>query len=126
MSLVSNSTLPSSGLHTQQHGNSLATVDPDETHSLGQADSSLPPDTDIGQYVNNNYHADSNNSAEVVHNGSAADDDDSPVIDIIINNVVSTFNTRCYLNLKKIAMEGVHVEYKREHGVSSNIVFVPC
>ncbi|BFZ00108.1 hypothetical protein BsWGS_03147 [Bradybaena similaris] len=119
MSLVSNSSLANSGLLTQQHDNSLAAVDPDETHSLRQADtlSSLPADTDIGQYVNNNYHADTNDSAEVVHNGSAADDDDSPVIDIIINNVVSTFNTRCYLNLKKIAMEGVHVEYKREHGM---------
>ncbi|KAH9491706.1 TATA box-binding protein-like protein 1 [Bulinus truncatus] len=44
-------------------------------------------------------------------------EEDSPVIDIIINNVVSTFSTRCYLNLKKIAMEGAHVEYRRENGM---------
>ncbi|CAG5119067.1 unnamed protein product [Candidula unifasciata] len=120
MSLISNSSLSNNDMHSQQHGNSLPTVSADDTHSLDQADtkSSLPPSTDMDQYMNS-YHVatDSNNSA-VVHNGSAADDDDdAPVIDIMINNVVSTFNTRCYLNLKKIAMEGVHVEYKRENGM---------
>ena len=39
-------------------------------------------------------------------------------IDIVINNVVCTFTTKCHLNLKRIAMEGVHVEYRRENGVS--------
>ena len=44
--------------------------------------------------------------------------DDAPVIDIAINNVVCTFNTRCHLNLKRIAMDGMNVIYKRENGVS--------
>jgi len=44
--------------------------------------------------------------------------DDSPVIDIVISNVVCTFNLRCHINLKRLAMEGANVEYRREHGVS--------
>ena len=38
-------------------------------------------------------------------------------IEIVINNVVSTFNCRCHLNLKRIAMEGRNVEFRRENGV---------
>lgn len=45
------------------------------------------------------------------------DGDDSPVIDININNVVCTFNLRCHINLKRVAMEGSNVEYRREHGI---------
>jgi hypothetical protein len=41
-----------------------------------------------------------------------------PQVDIDINNVVCSFNTRCHLNLKKIATEGANVIYKRENGVS--------
>ena len=44
-------------------------------------------------------------------------DNEAPCIDIIINNVVCTFSTRCHLNLRTVAMEGVNVEYKREQGV---------
>jgi transcription initiation factor TFIID TATA-box-binding protein len=40
-----------------------------------------------------------------------------PVLDIIINNVVCSFSTRCHLNLKKIAREANHVIYKPENGV---------
>ena len=42
---------------------------------------------------------------------------EEPSIDIAINNVVSTFSTRCHLNLKKVALEGVNVVYRRENGV---------
>ncbi|KAK7501398.1 hypothetical protein BaRGS_00007202 [Batillaria attramentaria] len=45
------------------------------------------------------------------------DGDDSPVIDININNVVCTFNVRCHINLKRVAMEGSNVEYRRQHGI---------
>ncbi|XP_029649849.1 TATA box-binding protein-like 1 [Octopus sinensis] len=48
---------------------------------------------------------------------TAVSEDDQPIVDIIINNVVCSFNTRCHLNLKKIAMEGLHVEYRRENGM---------
>ncbi|KAK3091572.1 hypothetical protein FSP39_020899 [Pinctada imbricata] len=44
-------------------------------------------------------------------------DSDEPTIDIIINNVVCSFSTRCHLNLKQIAMEGMNVEYRRENSM---------
>lgn len=40
-----------------------------------------------------------------------------PVIDIVINNVVSSFSTRCHLNLKKVALECANVVYRRENGM---------
>ena len=39
-------------------------------------------------------------------------------VDVVINNVVCSFSTKCHLNLKRIAMEGTNVEYHRQHGVS--------
>lgn len=36
-------------------------------------------------------------------------------LDIVINNVVCTFNVRCHLDLRKIALNGTNVEYKREN-----------
>jgi len=50
--------------------------------------------------------------------------EDSPEIDININNVVCSFNTRCHLDLRRIAMEGVNVEYKRENGVCISLSFL--
>jgi TATA-box binding protein (TBP) (component of TFIID and TFIIIB) len=44
---------------------------------------------------------------------------EEPCVDIIISNVVCTFNTRCHLNLKRIATEGMNVVYKREQGMVS-------
>lgn len=55
------------------------------------------------------------NDGETANSDAA---DDSPVIDIVISNVVCTFNLRCHINLKRLAMEGANVEYRREHGVS--------
>lgn len=43
--------------------------------------------------------------------------DDQPVIDIVINNVVCSFNVRCHLNLREIALNGTNVEYRRETGM---------
>lgn len=43
---------------------------------------------------------------------------DEPEIDIVINNVVCSFSVRCHLNLRQIALQGINVEYRREHGVS--------
>lgn len=39
-------------------------------------------------------------------------------LDILITNVVCVFRTRCHLNLRKIALEGANVIYKRDVGVS--------
>lgn len=44
--------------------------------------------------------------------------EDTPVLDIVINNVVCSFNVRCHLNLRQIALQGANVEYRRENGVS--------
>ena len=42
---------------------------------------------------------------------------DKPELDIVINNVVSSFNVRCHLNLRDIALRGLNVEYRKENGV---------
>lgn len=43
--------------------------------------------------------------------------DDAPVIDIIINNVVSSFSVGCHLELRQIARCAHNVEYRRESGM---------
>lgn len=50
--------------------------------------------------------------------GVDATNEDTPVLDIVINNVVCSFNVRCHLNLRQIALNGANVEYRRENGVS--------
>ncbi|KAK6489031.1 TATA box-binding protein-like protein 1 isoform X1 [Huso huso] len=42
--------------------------------------------------------------------------DNDVALDIIITNVVCVFRTRCHLNLRKIALEGSNVIYKRDFG----------
>jgi hypothetical protein len=44
----------------------------------------------------------------------------NPELSIYVNNVVCSYSTRCHLNLRRIAMEGMHVEYKKENGVSNS------
>uniref|UniRef100_A0A8C5M2Y7 TATA box-binding protein-like 1 n=1 Tax=Leptobrachium leishanense TaxID=445787 RepID=A0A8C5M2Y7_9ANUR len=44
------------------------------------------------------------------------DTESDVALDILITNVVCVFRTRCHLNLRKIALEGVNVIYKREVG----------
>lgn len=68
----------------------------------------------------NILESDNGNSAEF--NGFIPEEE-PPTIDIIINNVVCSFNTRCHLNLRSIAMEGSHVEYRREQSVSSGTFY---
>ena len=75
-----------------------------------------------GRHLSNGHGHHSHHAlggSEVVPQPDSSGDgqDDSPEIDIIINNVVCSFGVRCHLNLKRIAMEGAHVEYKRENGV---------
>ena len=43
---------------------------------------------------------------------------EEPEVDIVINNVVCSFNVRCHLNLRDIALRGLNVEYRKENGVS--------
>ena len=44
-------------------------------------------------------------------------------LNIYVNNVVCSYSTRCHLNLRRIAMEGMHVEYKKENGVCLKISY---
>jgi len=57
-------------------------------------------------------------AAEVCEPAAVDIDGEEPEVDIVINNVVCSFNTRCHLNLKRVAMEGMNVIYKRDQGVS--------
>lgn len=119
MSLVSTPSLINGSIHNQQHGSLSSSADQKGDHGLSEgsvAQSGLG--TEAEHFMNQHISTNSNNLAEVGENGDAAGGEDPPVVDIIINNVVCTFSTRCYLNLKKIAMEGTHVEYRRENGVS--------
>ncbi|CAD7692972.1 unnamed protein product [Nyctereutes procyonoides] len=43
------------------------------------------------------------------------DADSDVALDILITNVVCVFRTRCHLNLRKIALEGANVIYKRDN-----------
>jgi len=55
----------------------------------------------------------------VVTQDATNHDDDVPVINIAINNVVCAFNTKCYLSLRKIALNGMNVQEKRGNGLVS-------
>jgi len=52
---------------------------------------------------------------------AATEEEEEPEVDIVINNVVCSFNTRCHLNLRRLAMEGMNVIYKRDQGVSAPV-----
>lgn len=45
--------------------------------------------------------------------------EEPPVIDVLISNVVCSFDVRCHLNLKLIALNAANVIYKREQGMVS-------
>lgn len=77
---------------------------------------------DASQSGEGQVNVDSNEQSNAVCDASAETSSpvEAPIIDIIINNVVCSFSTRCHLNLKKIAREGMHVIYKPENGVSLN------
>lgn len=47
----------------------------------------------------------------------AEEQEPEPEIDIVINNVVCSFSVRCHLNLRKIALNGFNVEFRRENGM---------
>lgn len=63
---------------------------------------------------------------EVIQQCDKSKEEPEPEIDIVINNVVCSFSVRCHLNLRQIALNGVNVEFRREHGVSCllKILFV--
>ena len=71
----------------------------------------------------NTYSSTSNGVENVIdkdkdHEKSDENGQDKPELDIVINNVVCSFNVRCHLNLRDIALRGLNVEYRKENGVS--------
>lgn len=60
-----------------------------------------------------------NNDEHLTDSATSGVEAEDPVIDIIISNVVCSFNTKCHLNLKRVATEGMNVIYKREQGVGT-------
>ena len=72
----------------------------------------------------------SHSNGHVVVNGSGeeadlvAEEEEGPEIDIVISNITCDFTTKCHLNLRKIAMEGANVEYRRDQGVSQLLVLL--
>ena len=71
----------------------------------------------------NSYSSTSNGVANTIdrnidHEKSEENGQDRPELDIVINNVVCSFNVRCHLNLRDIALRGLNVEYRKENGVS--------
>lgn len=50
---------------------------------------------------------------------SIGEGSDSPTITMSVTNVVCSFSTKCHLNLRKIALQGMHVEFKKENNMVS-------
>lgn len=92
---------------------------------LGQASDAGDSDMNLLILKNNGQEFEGTGQIEIVDEKAAPVDElpevsgDELVIDIAINNVVGSFNTRCHLNLKSIAMESCNVEFKKENGVGT-------
>ncbi|ESO02411.1 hypothetical protein HELRODRAFT_188693 [Helobdella robusta] len=73
------------------------------------------------QQVGSASNATASNDNVVLNNNNSenAEEQENTEIDIIINNVVSTFYTRCHLDLRKIATNGMNVVYRKENGMVS-------
>lgn len=122
MSLVSKPGLLNGGLHGQQ----LLPSSTGDTHCLGStvtSDFTSKINTENIELKTSDFHNSTDNGDLGQHSLNEGiveaenTGEESPVIDIIINNVVCTFSTRCYLNLRAIALKGTNVEYKRENGM---------
>jgi len=120
MSIISDPVLINSGISSQHYSGILKT----ESNPHIEASAVLPhPNNE--SYMNNGHHSPlpngnyNNNGLNICEpqGSEEVQADETPPVDIFINNVVCTFSVRCHLNLKRIAMEGCHVEYKRENGM---------
>ena len=65
-------------------------------------------------------------NSSIKHEENGGQQDPKPELDIVINNVVCSFNVRCHLNLRDIALRGINVEYRKENGVSNCRVGTPA
>ena len=73
----------------------------------------LPPEMSLTNQTNPAALPD----GSTVSKNAPEEEHEPPTIDIVVNNVVCSFATRCHLNLKRIALEGINVVYKKENGV---------
>ncbi|XP_074642070.1 TATA box-binding protein-like 1 [Tubulanus polymorphus] len=80
-------------------------------------DKSLNDDHTIDTTYNHSMKNGQENSESQQQLAETQQTDEGPVIDIVVNNVVCSFATRCHLDLKTIALEGANVEYKRQNGM---------
>lgn len=92
-----------------------------EALSSSNLPTQIPSNTDDMEKLHTNDNNSNGRVGESATEAATGAEEESPVIDIVINNVVCTFSVRCHLNLKKIAMEGMNVEYKKEQGVGGNL-----
>lgn len=98
-----------------------------DAHSLVDTGTDLAAGTlSMAEHEENKENMNRDVSEHTDAEAANGDADDTPVIDIVINNVVCTFNLRCHINLKRLAMEGANVEYRREHGVSGRLIIRYC
>lgn len=67
----------------------------------------------------------SNSSSNLISSSSTSSNNTikaiNDSINVNVNNVVCSYSTRCHLNLRRIATEGMNVEYKKENGVSLSL-----
>ncbi|CAF0782781.1 unnamed protein product [Didymodactylos carnosus] len=88
-------------------------------------ESDLEQDTDAGDMIVTtlNQQQTETKNTQLGHSASIVDDpnvDDvqqDQEIELIVNNVVSSFSLGCKIQLRKVAMEGAHVEYKRDNAM---------
>ena len=127
MSIISNSVHINGGLKNQSLGAAGSTYSgcgamnapshvPSNNEYFVSSNAPVPHQQNGHHHPGMSHHTGNPGMSQPTENGDAQQDE-SPEIDIIINNVVCTFSVRCHLNLKRIAMEGAHVEFKRENGV---------
>lgn len=69
--------------------------------------------------LTDSLYSNNNGCEKLAENGYTAshNEAESPTIDIVINNVVCSFNVKCHLNLREIATMGANVEYRKENGM---------
>lgn len=68
-------------------------------------------------HANGDGDVKTNKAKEVDSKAPEQPQEEEPEVDIVINNVVCSFNVRCHLNLRVIATQGLNVEYRKENGM---------
>ena len=86
-------------------------------HNLESQNQDVIPKTEVTDVIKTEPLPLEHEYVKVEQTPETSESADNPVIDIAINNVVCSFATRCHLNLRRIAMDGMNVIHKKEFGV---------